>query len=98
MRSAELVRVAQPIACCGEVGGVSRGGEITQGRMRTLVVVIIGPIGDAGSGVIEAEEQGFVEKLISHPAVKTLAEAVLHGFAWRDEVPGNVVFFRNHAL
>ena len=61
--------------------------------MWTLVVVVIGPIGDAGSGVIEAEEQGFVEQLISHPAVKTLAEGVLHGFSRRDEVPGNVVFF-----
>jgi hypothetical protein len=28
--------------------------------------------------VIEAEEQGFIEKLISHPTVKTLAEPILH--------------------
>ena len=72
MRSAELVRVAQPITCCGEVGGVSRRGEIAQRRMRTLAVVIISPIRDAGSSVIEAEEQGFIERLISHPAVKTV--------------------------
>ena len=26
----------------------------------------------------EAEEEGFVKKLIPHPAIKTLAEAVLH--------------------
>jgi len=31
--------------------------------------------------VIEAKEQSFIEKLISHPAVETLAEAVLHGLA-----------------
>ena len=70
MRSAELVGVAQPVACCGEIGGVSRRGEIAQRRMRTPVVVVIGPIGDAGSGVIEAEEQGFIEELIPHPAVE----------------------------
>ena len=56
--------------------------------MQTLLVVIVGPIRDAGSGVIEAEEQGLVEKLISYQAVKTLAEIVLHGFTGCDEVPG----------
>ena len=94
MRSAELVGVAQPIARCGEIGGIGRRGEIAQRRVRAPTVVIIGPIGDAGSGVIEAEEQGFIEKLISHPAVKTLAESILHGFARCDEVPGDVVFLR----
>ena len=93
MRSAELVGVAQPIACCGEVGGVGRRGEIAQRRVRTPVVVIIGPIRDAGSGVIEAEEQGFIEKLISHPTVKALAKSILHGFARCNEVPIDVVFF-----
>jgi hypothetical protein len=34
--------------------------------VQTLLVVIVGPIRDAGSGVIEAEEQGLVEKLISY--------------------------------
>ena len=58
-----------------------------------LLVVIVGPIRDAGSSVIEAEEQGLVEKLIAHPAIKTLAETVLHGFTRCDEVPGDVLFF-----
>src|SRR6202158_5670171 len=57
-------------------------------------VVVAGPVRDLCPGMIEAEEQAFVEKLISHPAVETLAEAVLHGFARCDEVPGNVMFFR----
>src|SRR3954466_509214 len=87
MRSAELVGGAQPIACCGEVGGIGRRGEIAQRRVRTPVVVVVDPIRDAASGVIEAEEQGFIEKLISHPAVETLAKAVLHGLARCDEVP-----------
>ena len=43
--------------------------------------------------MIEAEEQGFIEKLIPHPTVKTLAEAVLHGLARCNEVPIDVVFF-----
>ena len=87
MRSAELVGVAQQIACCGEVGGIGRRGEIAQRRMRTTIVVVVGPVGNVGRGMIEAEEQGFIEKLIPHPAVKTLAEAVLHGLARCDEVP-----------
>src|SRR3954468_7845584 len=94
MRSAELVGVAQPIACCGEVGSIGRRGEIAQRRVRTPVVVVVDPIRDAASGVIEAEEQGFIEKLISHPAVETLAKAVLHGLARCDEVPGDVVLLR----
>ncbi len=58
MRSAELVGVAQPVACCGAVGGVRRRGEVAQRRKRALAVVIVGPFGDAAAGVIEAEEQG----------------------------------------
>ena len=94
MRSAELVGVAQPIACCGEVGGIGRRGEIAQRRVRAPVVVVVDPIRDAASGVIEAEEQGFIEKLISHPTVKTLAEPILHGFSWCNEVPSDVVLLR----
>ena len=91
MRSAELVGVAQPIARCGEVGGVSRRGEIAQRRMRTLVVVIFSPIRDAGSGVIEAEEQALVEKFVPHPAVEALAEAVLRRLTRGDVVPIDAV-------
>lgn len=78
MRSAELVGVAQPVACCGEVGGVGRRGEVAQRRMRSLAVVIVGPFGDAVAGVIEAAEQGFIEKLVAHPAVEAFAEPILH--------------------
>jgi hypothetical protein len=31
-----------------------------------------------------------IKKLISHPAAKFVAEAVVHGFARHDEVPSNV--------
>jgi len=90
----ELVRVAQPIARCGEVSGISRWGEIAQRRMRTLDVVIIGPIRDAGSGVIEAEEEALIEKLVPHPAVEALTETVLHGLARSDQVPGDAALLR----
>jgi hypothetical protein len=39
MRSAELVRVAQPIACCGEIGGIDGRREIAERGMRTPLVV-----------------------------------------------------------
>ena len=42
---------------------------------------------DLGAGVVEIEEQGFVEQLITHPAVETLDEAVLHRLSRCDEVP-----------
>src|SRR6267143_3061133 len=91
VRSAALVWVAPPIACCGEVGGVGRRGEIAQRRVRTPLIVIADPVRDRCPRMSEAEEEGFVKKLIPHPAIKTLAEAVLHGLARRDEVPGNLV-------
>ena len=77
MRSAELVGVAQPIACCGEIGGIGHRCEIAQRRVRPSLVVIIDPIRDPGSGMIEAEEQALVEKLVAHAPVETLAEAIL---------------------
>ena len=40
MRSAELVGVAQPIACCGEIGGIRRRGLIGECRMGALMIVI----------------------------------------------------------
>ena len=44
MRSAELVGVAQTIACCGEIGGIARWREIAQSRMRAPLVVIVDPV------------------------------------------------------
>ena len=62
--------------------------------MRALAVVVVGPVRDPGAGVIEAEEQGFVEKLVAHPAVEAFTKAVLHRFSRSDEVPGNPVVLR----
>jgi hypothetical protein len=47
-------------------------------RMRASLIVIVDPVPDLGPGVIEAEEQALVEKLVAHAHVKTLAEAILH--------------------
>lgn len=94
VRSAELVGVAQPIARCGEVGGIGRRGQIAERGMRALAVVVADPIRNLGAGVIEAEEQGFVEKLVPHPAVEAFTEAVLHRLARRNEVPVDLVLLR----
>src|SRR5271168_2438161 len=91
MRSAELVGVAQTIACCGEIGGVGRRRLIAQSRMRPALVVIVDPVRDLGPGMIEAEEQALVEKLVAHAPVETLAEAVLHRLSRRDEMPDEPV-------
>ena len=39
MRSAELVGVAQPIACCGKFGGVGGRRQIAQRRVRSPPIV-----------------------------------------------------------
>lgn len=86
MRSAERGRVAQPIACCGEIGDISCRGEIPQRRVWALLVEIVSPVRDLCPGMIEAEEQALIEKVVPHPAVEALAESVLHGLARCDEV------------
>ena len=53
MRSAELVGVAQTIACCGEIGGIGCRCEIAQRRVRPSLVVIVDPVRDLGPGMIE---------------------------------------------
>ena len=55
--------------------------------MRPLEIVVGDPVGDLGAGVVEIEEQGLVEQLVTHPAVEALNEAVLHRLSRRDEVP-----------
>lgn len=44
--------------------------------------------------MVEPEERALIEQLIAHSAVETFAEAILHGLAWRDEVPGDPVLLR----
>ena len=57
MRSAKLVRVAQPIACCVEVGRVGGRGEVAERRMRPPAIIVVDPRGDICSSVFEVEKQ-----------------------------------------
>ena len=59
--------------------------------MRPLAIVVIDPVGDICSGVIEIEEQELVEKLVAHAAVEALTEGVLDGLSWGDKVPFDAV-------
>jgi hypothetical protein len=58
--------------------------------MRTLGIVVGDPIRNLRAGMIEAEEQAFVEKLVAHPAVEAFTEAVLRWFSRRNEAPGDL--------
>ncbi len=49
--------------------------------MRSRGVEVLPPFGDGAAGVIEAEEQSLVQKLIAHPAVEALDVAILHRLA-----------------
>ena len=91
MRSAELVGVAQPIACCGKFGGVGGRRQIAQRRVRSPPIVVVDPARDPFPRVIEPKEQAFVEKLVAHAAVEALAKAVLHRLSRRDETPDDLV-------
>ena len=94
MRSAELVGVAQPVAYCGEIGGIGRRCEVAERRVGALLVVIVGPIRDLFPRMIEAEKQALVEKLVAHAGVEARAETVLHRLAGRDEMPDDSVVLR----
>ena len=48
--------------------------------MRPLGVVGVGPVGDRLAGMVDAEEQGLVQHLATHPAVEGLAFPFCMGF------------------
>lgn len=48
---------AKLIAHCVELGGEDRRGQITEGRMRSLGVVDVGPAGDSRARMVDTEEQ-----------------------------------------
>jgi hypothetical protein len=58
---------------------------------------LVDPVRDLGSGVIEAEEQALVEKLVAHAPVETLAEAILHRLSWRNESKRDVTAAGDYA-
>lgn len=51
-----------PVVCLvGRVRGVSRGCLVGERRMRPLGVVILDPLGDRLSGLVEGKGQGLVQ-------------------------------------
>lgn len=52
--------------------------------MGSLKIVVGDPV---GASVVEIEEQGLVEQLVTHPAVKVFSETVLHRLAGSNKVP-----------
>ena len=48
--------VAQPIACCGEIGSIARRCHVAQRGMRPLGVVVVGPDSNGVASMIEPEE------------------------------------------
>jgi hypothetical protein len=55
-----MVEVAQPIACCGEIGGIGGQCLIGDRRVGTLMIVIANPIRDLRPSVIKPEKQGLM--------------------------------------
>ena len=55
--------------------------------MRPPDIVVVDPVSDLGTGVVEIEKQGLVQQFIAHPAIEALDEAVLHWLSRCDEVP-----------
>lgn len=60
---------AKLIAHCVELGGEDRRCLITEGRMRSLGIVDVGPAGDGLARMVDAEEQGLVQKLVTQEGV-----------------------------
>lgn len=59
--------------------------------MRSRDVEILPSFGDGAAGMVKAEEQAFVQKLVAHPAVEALDMAVLHRLSRREGVPFHTV-------
>ena len=68
---AQRFRCAEAIAHYGKLSGEGRGGLVAESGVGTLGVVGVNPVGDGVAGVIDAEEQGLVEKFVAHPATNT---------------------------
>jgi len=50
-------------------------------------IVGVGPVRHGVAAMVDAEEQGLVQKLVTHPAVERFAVAVLHRLSGGDVVP-----------
>lgn len=55
--------------------------------MGPLGVVVRNPVGDLGAGMIETEEQIFVQQFVAPAAIETLRERILDRLARCDAMP-----------
>ena len=55
--------------------------------MWSVMVVVVAPLGQFNTDLMQRREQGLIELLISQLAIETLNVAILHGLAWSDIVP-----------
>ena len=79
------------MVCCGsKTSSEGHWCEVAESRMRPLGIVVGDSRGDRFAGVIEPEEQGLVQKLVSHAAAEALDVGVLHRLAGRDVVPSDL--------
>ena len=62
--------------------------------MRPCGVVVLSPRSDRLPGLVEGEEQCFVQQLVPHLAIEALDEAVLHGLPRHDVVPIDPLILR----
>jgi hypothetical protein len=86
--------VAQPIACCGEIGRILRQHSMAERGMRSPVIMVEDPGADLFPRVGEAEEQRFVQKLVTHASIEAFAKAVLNRLARGDVMPLDLAFVR----
>ena len=59
-------------------------GEITEGGVGSVLLLILLPCGELAAGIAQRRDQHFVQKLISEPAIEALDKAVLQEFSGRD--------------
>jgi hypothetical protein len=64
-RSAERLRFVEPIARCGELGGIGRGGLVAKRRVGSGGVVVGHPDGNNAADVVKTEKQRLVEELVA---------------------------------
>src|ERR1700722_8648826 len=84
-RSAQLVGVAQPIACGLDERFV--WGQAGMGRVRSDAVVVAPPGLDENPGLGERGEDFFIQALIAEATVEAFDEGVLCRFAGRNIMP-----------
>ena len=64
--------------------------DVSEGRVRTLLIVVLLPCGETGACLAERCEERLVQELVPQPPVEAFDESVLGRLARRDVVPADV--------